>query len=297
MTSPSEVPRWFTDAIENKPKVRNVEVNDCAINYLQWGDPAHPGLVLVHGGAAHAYWWAHIAPLLASNHCVVAIDLSGHGDSGRRETYGLDSWCDEVAAVAADAGLERPVVVGHSMGGFVTAATAARHSELVGGAIIVDSPIREMDPEVEAARSSNVFGKPRVYEDFEAAVARFRTIPAQEGDLAYVKDFVARHSLRKADEGWTWKFDPAIFVPPRREAAEILPLVKCRVALVRAEHGLVDEDIGSYMYQKLGRVAPMFVLPTAGHHPMLDVPLILVTALRALLADWDHSTPYVRSED
>jgi hypothetical protein len=37
-------------------------------------------------------------------------------------------------------------------------------------------------------------------------------------------------------------------------------------------------------------------LPTAGHHPMLDVPLILITALRSLLADWDHSIPYDRPE-
>ena len=43
-----------------------------------------------------------------------------------------------------------------------------------------------------------------------------------------------------------------------------------------------------------GRVAPVFVLPEAGHHPMLDQPLILLTALRALLADWDHSEPHRR---
>ena len=47
-------------------------------------------------------------------------------------------------------------------------------------------------------------------------------------------------------------------------------------------------DIGEYMYDQLGRVMLVIELPTAGHHPMLDVPLILITAPRSLLADWDH---------
>ena len=46
--------------------------------------------MLVHGGAAHSRWWDHIGPLLADGRLVVAIDLSGHGDSARRESYSLD---------------------------------------------------------------------------------------------------------------------------------------------------------------------------------------------------------------
>ena len=48
------------------------------------------------------------------------------------------------------------------------------------------------------------------------------------------------------------------------------------------------------MYDLLGRVAPVIEIPEAYHHMMLDQPLLLVTALRALLADWEHSAPYRR---
>jgi pimeloyl-ACP methyl ester carboxylesterase len=48
------------------------------------------------------------------------------------------------------------------------------------------------------------------------------------------------------------------------------------------------------MYEKLGRVTPVIEIPEAGHHAMLDQPLILLTALRTLLADWDHSEPHLR---
>ena len=48
---------------------------------------------------------------------------------------------------------------------------------------------------------------------------------------------------------------------------------------------------GEYMFNLLGRAAPVVEIPQAQHHVMLDQPLALVAALRALLADWEHSTP------
>jgi hypothetical protein len=45
------------------------------------------------------------------------------------------------------------------------------------------------------------------------------------------------------------------------------------------------------MYEHLGRRAPVIEIPLAFHHVMLDQPLSLVTAIRTLLADWEHSVP------
>jgi len=78
----------------------------------------------------------------------------------------------------------------------------------------------------------------------------------------------------------------------RSVALPYLSRISCRLALLRSENGLVTEDIGAYMFDKLGRVTPVIEIPEAGHHAMLDQPLILLTALRALLADWDHSDPH-----
>ena len=71
-------------------------------------------------------------PRFAAEFRVLAVDLSGHGDSGHRDGYSLEQWTDEVMAVAEAGGIDgRPVVIGHSMGGFVTIATAARHADRV----------------------------------------------------------------------------------------------------------------------------------------------------------------------
>jgi pimeloyl-ACP methyl ester carboxylesterase len=289
-----DAPAWFRRALAHPPETRRAEHAGCGINYLAWGRQGAPGLVFIHGGAAHAHWWSFLVPLLADHYRVAALDLSGHGDSDRRGEgeYTLANWAGEVMAVAADASMAaRPVVVGHSMGGFVSIGTAALHGDRLGGIVILDSPVSAPDPEIDAARQGKVFGPLRVYPDLDAALARFRTVPEQDHYLPYVIDHVARHSLREVDGGWSWKYDPDIFVPGRAESRELLGEVSTRVALFRSEHGLVTPEIGAFMYDQLGRVAPVVEIPEAGHHLMLDQPLLLLTALRTLLADWEHSSP------
>jgi pimeloyl-ACP methyl ester carboxylesterase len=294
-----DAPNWFRRALAVSFTDEQVDVDGDAINFLAWGDRGRRGLVFVHGGGAHAHWWTHVAATFASEFRVLALDLSGHGDSGPRPNYSLEQWTDEVMAVAEAGGIDGPpVVVGHSMGGFVTIATAALHADFISGVIICDSPVSEPDPEIGAFHLKEAFGRPRTYTSVEEALARFRTVPAQEHYLDYVIDHVARRSLRPAGGGWQWKFDRQIFSQfaggMRGVALPYLSKVTCRFALLRSEYGLVTPGIGASMYERLGRVAPIIEIPEAGHHAMLDQPLLLLTAIRTLLADWDHSEPHRR---
>jgi pimeloyl-ACP methyl ester carboxylesterase len=288
-TNSAAPPAWFTAALATPVTQRTTIVDGATIAYRTWGDPGGRGLVLVHGGAAHSRWWDHIGPLLADGRLVVALDLSGHGDSARRESYSLDQWAREVLAVAEDAGIATPpTVVGHSLGGLVTLRAAALFGSGIEGAVVIDSPIREMSPEEHAAMEHRAFGGLRVYPSKEAILARFRPVPDQPV-LGYIADHVAATSIREADGGWTWKWDPAIFsrqVPPT-----LLTRLDCRVALFRAEHGMVSTEMSDVMYDRLGRVAPVIEIPAASHHIMLDQPIALVAAIRTLLSGWDHSVP------
>jgi pimeloyl-ACP methyl ester carboxylesterase len=288
-------PRWFTGAIAHRPIHATVEFEGCPIHYLQWGDPAKPGLVLVHGGAAHANWWSFIAPKLTHDYFVVAPDLSGHGDSGRRQSYDIQTWAAELLAVTEAAGMiSPPIVVGHSMGGFVATVAAACWGDRLDGAVIVDSPVADPDPERQEAQRGRTFSNPKTYPDLSTAMEHFHLVPPQPDPEPYILEFVARNSLHETpDGGWTWKFDPRIFRQSGEGAIhEYLAQVKCRVAVVRGEFSdLVTPDVSEFMYETLGRNAPIVEIPEAYHHLLLDQPLSFIAALRALLADWEHSVP------
>jgi pimeloyl-ACP methyl ester carboxylesterase len=141
--------------------------------------------------------------------------------------------------------------------------------------------------------------KPRphnVYSSLAAALARFRLMPPQTCENLFLLDWVARRSLKEVatangDVGFTWKFDPAIWRHfSIGDTALLLKETRCRVAVFRGEHSvLMPPRVGDYIFDLLDRAAPVVEIPEAQHHIMLDQPLALVAALRALLADWEHS--------
>lgn len=292
-------PAWFARSVATPVETHRIDVDGTTVQYLAWGERGAPTLVLVHGGAAHAQWWAPLAPLFSDAFRVLALDLSGHGDSDRREVYSVTSWADEVLAVSADGGGSgRPVVVGHSMGGFVTIVTAALHGTELDGAVVIDAPVRRPDPETLEGVSGGMFRAPKIYPDLEAGMRHFHLVPPQPCENGWLMGHIARHSLRAVEGGVSWKFDPGVFI--RRSGANRLsefgPLLSraaCRVAIVNGQDStIVSDDMRAYMAELLAdspaAVAgvPFVEVPEAQHHVLLDQPLALVTALRAIFGTW-----------
>jgi pimeloyl-ACP methyl ester carboxylesterase len=97
-------------------------------------------LVLVHGiTESRRTWDPLLAPLIAAGYRVTAIDLRGHGDSSRTGPYDLATMASDVGAVLAQEGLTDALLVGHSLGGAVVSAFAARGP--CRGVVNVDQPL------------------------------------------------------------------------------------------------------------------------------------------------------------
>lgn len=287
-------PEWFDRALAAERRDATVEVDGCPIHYATWGDPGLPGLVLLHGSNAHLEWWRFVAPFLADQFHVAAMDLSGNGDSGWRERYSGELFAKEVMAVSQAAGHgPNPYVVGHSFGGYVTLETARHFGDQLGGVIFCDYTVTPPDIFTEWGNRAATNGPARptrVYEDFETALGRFRLMPEQPSQHPEVIRYVGTHSLRQVEGGWTWKFDPALFdhLVIGADQDEKLKAITCRTAFVLGEH---SEDYPPesvpYTRQVTAGRSPIFDLPGTYHHYMFDEPMAVVSAIKGLLLAWE----------
>jgi pimeloyl-ACP methyl ester carboxylesterase len=288
-------PFWYDRALAVPSTPGDVEVDGVRIHYEAWGEVGSPGIALVHGSNAHLEWWRFVAPFLADQFRVVALDSSGNGDSGWRERYSGVQLADEVWAVCAAAGLgPRPFVVGHSFGGFVVLETAHRYGEDLGGVVFMDFTVAPRSQYVEWGMRATREGvkpnrKTRVYEDRTAALARFRYLPEQPIKHPCVRDYIAEKSLRAVEGGWTWKFDPALFdyLEMGVDQADKFATLACRSAVVLGED---SADEGAFYADHMAAITagrlPILRIPGTHHHLMFDEPVAVAMATKALLLDW-----------
>ncbi|MER8632350.1 alpha/beta hydrolase [Mesorhizobium opportunistum] len=102
---------------------------------------AEPALVLVHGFTDTSRSFSLLAPHLAGRRLIMP-DLRGHGASQAGKGFGITDFADDIAGLVRRLRLDRPVVVGHSLGAMVAIALAARHDALVGGLVVMAGTVK-----------------------------------------------------------------------------------------------------------------------------------------------------------
>lgn len=299
----AELPVELREAVSCLPTAHETPVDGRTVSWLSWGDPACRPLVLVHGGAAHGWWWSFTAALLAERYHVIAPDLSGHGDSSPRPAYSFHGWVDEVEAVLDEQPCHLPpVVLGHSMGGIVASLLASRRDRPLAGLIVVDAPLSTAGARHFDANNA-LLGRRRCYDSQDAAVARFRLVPEQHVLSGFLLEHVARHSVRLDAESksWTWKFDDTVFAehPGDRpnDLWHLLDALSCPAGIIVATGSDIVADVDRRRLENpgvLGRANAGFLcrfLP-GGHHLMFDRPVELIDTVRDFLHSWlGHENP------
>ncbi|MEE8499632.1 MAG: acetoin dehydrogenase dihydrolipoyllysine-residue acetyltransferase subunit, partial [Kiloniellales bacterium] len=117
-----------------------VEAAGWRLNYLRTGEGTGAPIVLVHGFGGDLNNWLFNQPDLAQSHCVYALDLPGHGRSGKDVGAGdLGVLSDALGAFLDALGIGRAHLVGHSLGGAVVLALALRHPETAASLTLISS--------------------------------------------------------------------------------------------------------------------------------------------------------------
>lgn len=285
MSEQTAAPEWFTRATAAPAESRFTEVDGTPIHYLSWNaaDTDKPALLFAHGFRAHARWWSFIAPFFLSRFRIVSIDFAGMGDSGNRREYTPLGFVHDIVGVLDHAGFAKATLIGHSFGGGRVARACAEVPERVARAVIIDSHMRL----TEEKRSTRPFeiGPRRVYPSYEVARSRFRLVPPENRAAPYVLDYVARHSLKEVEGGWSWKFDEHL-IPKHDDAkaADILGKITVPVTFIYGDaSAIVSRKHAHEIVRHIPNAHGPIAIPESHHHVLLDQPLSLVSALRAVL--------------
>ena len=313
-------PSWFLKYLSTPISFNSLTVDGGEISYQRWSNSAKPiqddledgveddsksisairvnkpGLLFVHGYGAHAHWWDFIAPAFLDHYDVIAMDMSGAGESSHRSIYTATTFAEEIRGVCRDAKLRSPVIVGHSFGGAMTRIAAHLYGDEFKGIVIVDSAIsrhisskRGQRP-VAASPRTRVRTRMRHYQSITDGARRFRLRPPQPCENKFIVDHIAKHSLANSDQGFYFKLDQALFSKLQEDpdtdlpaAATMVANCPCQVGFIYGEKSRFFDDEAISTLNELIEPELLHRIPQAYHHVFLDQPKAFIDSLAQIL--------------
>lgn len=214
MTRTDEFRSLLTSAgelgIPHVPDVRyrscNIVLRQMRFHFLEWGEPDAPPIVLLHGGHQSAHSWDLVSLHLARKYRVLALDQRGHGDSewARDVEYSNHNMALDAEAFIAALGLQRPVLIGHSMGARNSMLLARRDHAYLRAMVIVD-----VGPEVTERGRAAIAGFVQAnqeFDDLEHFVANVRKYDPYR-PREHIERTVKYNMLQRADGKFVSKCD------------------------------------------------------------------------------------------
>ncbi len=271
---------------------RFVTINRLRLHYLDWGTEGKPPFLLLHGGSAYAHWWDFVAPALAENFRVIALDQRGHGDSDHvtPPAYGTRHYLADLQQFIATLGLHKPVLMGHSMGGHNSIIYATQHAQELAALILVDTDAAYPEAAVQFLRKLGE--KPaKEFDSFVEAISRFQLLPRETYISTEKLRYLASFAFHERPDGkWTAKLDRKTLFRYPIDGRPFLSQITCPTLIVRAEHSpLLSHEKINRLVSNLPNGRWVEVKDTY-HHVMLDNPEGLVKAVREFLADLPASS-------
>ena len=273
-----------------EPRDRVVDVDGLSMHYLEWGNRAKPTIVLLHGLRGHAHSWDDVSLALSPDFHVLALDQRGRGltDWATDGDYGIDAFVGDLVGFCRALGLERFILMGHSMGARNSMAFAGRHGHMLEKLVLSEfGP--QVNPKGAQRIGKELIDAPEEFETLEDAIAymaqfnRYASEPVMRR-----RELYATRELPNGKIGW--RYDIEIREARRRgdsvaplDLWPVLPGIACPTLVVRAaETDILDLDVARRMIETLpdGRLVE---IERAEHMVFEDNPEDFIAAVRGFL--------------
>jgi len=251
-----------------------LSADEVQIAYTTAGTSGQTAIVFIHGGLSDRKIWNHQLRAFSDQYRTIALDLAGHGESGRnREKWGIPEFGSDVLAVIEKEQAQRVVLVGNSLGGPVALEAAALIAPRVLAVVGVDT-FHDLGRRIEAAEvqeRAEAFDR-----DFAGSVHHMLGVLLHpDADPSLVQE-LERTMLRTSPDVVHQMFLSFADYDPNRA------LQKLRRTPIRCINGdLFPIDVSTMRQSHADFDA--VVLPHTGHYPMLECPDLFNSKLREIL--------------
>jgi pimeloyl-ACP methyl ester carboxylesterase len=185
---------------------QTVSINNVKINYIEQGE-GDEVIIFVHGYSGALGNWKLVLELLPEEYHAYALDLRGHGQSGKPGSYQLNEMIEDIYAFSQELGIEKFTYVGHSLGGKIGYKFALEHPDVLKAMfLIAPAPAHDFIPTEQRAafldQMTMVFNSPEVLRGF---IAEDFAVPPSEKDLnELIKDAMAADPAAKKECATWW---------------------------------------------------------------------------------------------
>ena len=248
-----------------EPIMKRAMGDGVEIQLAQW-EGEKKTILCIHGITANCRCWDVIADALSPSHTVLAMDLRGRGLSGTPSTgYSMEHHCRDILAVLDDLGLERVVLMGHSLGAFISLIFGAKYPERVDRIILVDGGGKLSEEQLVKVFSGikpslDRLGK--VLPSFEAYLDLMKEAPFLKNWSQALETYY-QYEVEEVEGGVRTRINPVHIEEERInlgkvDISQFYGEISCPVLILRATEGmlarddvLLPEDVTERMVQEI----------------------------------------------
>jgi pimeloyl-ACP methyl ester carboxylesterase len=270
---------------ENEPVDKQVQVHGMSFHYLEWGNPARPTILMLHGGSQQAHSWDFVSLPLSEQYHIIALDQRGHGDSDWAPDgdYSIEAHQGDIDGFVDKLGLSNFHLIGHSMGGRNSYVWTSRHPNRPRSLVIVDT-----GPEAQPRGRNRIQSFRELPDELDSFDEFAQRVQEYTGRTREQVLGALKYSIRQRPDGkWSWKYDKVLRTPGNRtpqwtaqQLWEAVSRITCPTLVVRGG----DSDIfADETMRKMQQVIPncsTVTVPRAGHLVAGDNPADFLTAVQ-----------------
>jgi pimeloyl-ACP methyl ester carboxylesterase len=232
-----------------EPKMMRAKGDGIQIQLAVWEGKGKE-ILCIHGITANSRFWNCLASALSPPHRVIAMDLRGRGLSDKPPTgYSIEHHCKDVLALMNDQRLERPVLMGHSLGAFISLVFAAQYPQRVDRLILVDGGGRLSEIQMAKVFTSikpSLDRLGQIFPSLEAYFYQMKQAPFLQPWNSYMETYF-RYETEEVEGGVRSRVHPKHIEEEaqnlgRVDSTQFYKKVTSPTLILRATTGMLTED-------------------------------------------------------